>query len=1062
VTDRSPLGSARPVRVAILGGGCGGLAAAWRLTATPALRRRFEVTVYELGWQLGGKGASGRMPHPAGEAGRGQRIEEHGLHIWFGFYEHAFRMLRAAYEEAGLASGEGWWKVPFEKCNSVSLYERRDDDTWVRQSVALPARGGANHGPPTEHRRVTLGRALARTTRLLATGLRADLVGAAPRRGASAPAEGTTRGLAGTALILDQLADEIDRMQSPLTLDADDASGPLTRGRLRFAQPRARGAREAVVEPLVDRLLAHVRELQRAVAEEEITDRVRLWRGVLELVAASLAGIIRDDVLWRGFGALDEEDLRDWLRRHGAGAETLERSPVLRGLYDLTFAYRAGDKRQPSLAAGKGLQSLLMMINYEGAFMWRMRAGMGDVVFSPLYLALRKRGVRFEFFSRVTRLGLMPGRPIVDAIELSRDATVVAGADRYEPLRRIGDWWCWPATPDQGQLSDAEPRRQTLRRGSQFDDVVLAIPVGAQGEICGELTAANPRFKQMLEGAETVRTKALQVWLTRPIEELAARRGDDQPGLDPPATAYAEPFDTYCDMSHLLDAEGYDGVDGPKAVAYFCAVLPDFTDAVQAQRAVHSGAVEYLERRARVIWPGAFSEGAFDWNVVFDPLGRSGPARLEAQYLRANVEPTDRYVMTPAGSVDSRLDPDRSGFENLVLAGDWTHNGIDGGCVEAAVISGERAAEGLIARRAADRSPTLRGSRYVDYGALATAPGPLLCERARLYCFFVKTDRPRVQQLCDRALKQPTGGSLRYRVSRLAPVVLSFGVIAGLRSLHPDHAGRGSASEPEAAIWVPAIAQRLEGGRYVDDHLAIFMPYIWVDDPIAFASGREVYGFAKTQGWMRPLEDPRGHGEPPRRADEIPDPPEELALDVHGAAEYGPGAELGRERLITIRRRGARRGAPSDGPPRAFAEGAEMAPLIKHCLSELEPGFELGDGAAPRRSALQRRGSGARLRGSLLAELLADQAVRHVFLKQIRDAEHGELAALQQVVEARSSVTRGSLRWRSLRGSYELTMRSLESHPLEDELGLAPQQTIRLAFAAEFGFRMEPGVVRWP
>lgn len=97
-----------------------------------------------------------------------------------------------------------------------------------------------------------------------------------------------------------------------------------------------------------------------------------------------------------------------------------------------------------------------------------------------------------------------------------------------------------------------------------------------------------------------------------------------------------------------------------------------------------------------------------------------------------------------------------------------------------------------------------------------------------------------------------------------------------------------------------------------------------------------------------------------------------------------------------------------------------------------------------------------------MAEVLSDQAVRHVFLKQIRDAEFGELAALQQVVEARSSVTPDSLRWRRLRGPYELSVKLLASHPLEDELGLVPTQTIKLAFAAEFGFRMEPGVVRWP
>ena len=238
-------------------------------------------------------------------------------------------------------------------------------------------------------------------------------------------------------------------------------------------------------------------------------------------MAAALAGLVRDDVLWRGFGVLDDEDLREWLCRHGAAEETVARSPVLRGLYDLTFAYREGDKQRPSLAAGKGLQSLLLMINYEGSFMWRMRAGMGDVVFAPLYLALRQRGVRFEFFSRVSGLRLMPGRPVVDGIDLIREATVSGGPDRYEPIERIGDWWCWPSSPYLHQLSDLEPAPARLRRGVEFDDVVLAIPVGALGSICGELADADPRFAQMLRKSETVRTKAFQVWLTRSIEEPA-------------------------------------------------------------------------------------------------------------------------------------------------------------------------------------------------------------------------------------------------------------------------------------------------------------------------------------------------------------------------------------------------------------------------------------------------------------------------------------------------------------------------------------------------------------
>jgi uncharacterized protein with NAD-binding domain and iron-sulfur cluster len=891
--------------------------------------------------------------------------------------------------------------------------------------------------------------------------LRAEL-GIDGRRRGGAGADATDRSVVAAGEVLDQIAVEMDRSGSPLALGTDDVAQRITRGQALLGGRPLGVVGTAAFDQLVDALRANARDLRAGLRRPEISDRVRLWRGVLELVAASLAGIARDDVLWHGFSALDEEDLRDWLGRHGASEETLARSPVLRGLYDLTFAYRGGDKHQPSLAAGKGLQSLLMMINYEGSFMWRMRAGMGDVVFAPLYLALKERGVRFQFFSRITRLRLTPGRPMISGIELVREATVGAGAERYEPIKRIGGWWCWPAILDQEQLRDSEPHAQTLMRGVDFDHVVLAIPVGALSEICVELAEANPRFKQMLDGAETVRTKAFQVWLTRPIDALRAARTADS--LDPPTTAYAEPFDTYCDMSHLLEAEGYGAGDGPRGLAYFCAVLPDSPGDHEAEESVRAGALRYLEQKADAIWPAAFNGGQFDWSVVFDPLGREGPDRMAAQYFRANVAPTDRYVTTPAGSVDSRLDPERSGFENLVLAGDWTHNGIDGGCVEAAVISGERAAYALVAGSTRGKPGVQVRSAYVEYGALATAPGPLVCERARLYCFLVQTDRARVQRLCDRVLKQPTGGALRYRVPRLYPVILTFGTIAGLRSMHPAHAGRGSASEPEAAIWVPTIAQRFEAGQYVDDHLAIFMPYIWVDDPIAFASGREVYGFAKTQGWMRRLGDPRMPVEH-RVESGAPDPPAELVLDVYGAPEYDAGSELSRHRLITIRGpAGVRRGLPPDEYRDPHGEGVDLQSLVGYVISELDPTSAPQLGAAAHRSLerVQRRLGGFTSRVTTMSELLSEQVVRLVFLKQVRDAEHGDLAALQQVVEARSSVTPGSLRWRRLRGSYELSVNPLASHPLEDELGLRPDQTITLAFGAEFGFRMDAGTVRWP
>src|SRR3954453_7233232 len=106
-------------KVAVLGGGAGGITAAFELTATPELRERFEVTVYQLGWRNGGKGASGRKAAVAG------RIEGHGVHVWFGFYHNPFRVMRDAYEDLGRPSGTplASFEDAFHACNELVLFD---------------------------------------------------------------------------------------------------------------------------------------------------------------------------------------------------------------------------------------------------------------------------------------------------------------------------------------------------------------------------------------------------------------------------------------------------------------------------------------------------------------------------------------------------------------------------------------------------------------------------------------------------------------------------------------------------------------------------------------------------------------------------------------------------------------------------------------------------------------------------------------------------------------------------------------------------------------------------
>ena len=82
-----------PQKVAIIGGGCASISAAFELSR-PEHNGAFEVTVYQYGWRLGGKGASGR--------GFNGRIEEHGLHLWLGYYDNAFQLMRECYAEEGI------------------------------------------------------------------------------------------------------------------------------------------------------------------------------------------------------------------------------------------------------------------------------------------------------------------------------------------------------------------------------------------------------------------------------------------------------------------------------------------------------------------------------------------------------------------------------------------------------------------------------------------------------------------------------------------------------------------------------------------------------------------------------------------------------------------------------------------------------------------------------------------------------------------------------------------------------------------------------------------------
>ena len=79
------------IRVAILGGGIAALTAAFELTEQDPRKSRYDITLYTLGWRLGGKAAVGRDMTKHG------RAVEHGIHIWAGYYDNAFDIVKRLY-----------------------------------------------------------------------------------------------------------------------------------------------------------------------------------------------------------------------------------------------------------------------------------------------------------------------------------------------------------------------------------------------------------------------------------------------------------------------------------------------------------------------------------------------------------------------------------------------------------------------------------------------------------------------------------------------------------------------------------------------------------------------------------------------------------------------------------------------------------------------------------------------------------------------------------------------------------------------------------------------------
>lgn len=731
-------------KVVVLGGGAAACASAFYLAQQSD---RYEVHMYTLGWRLGGKCAAARSEAPS------ERIEEHGLHAFVGFYENVFRTVREVYETVDLPLARGVEPYDHDKGEGPLAAAFRG-----KLGVGLMDRHGAQW-------------------HYFETGQRFDgrIPGLVPKSEADElPGVGQV-----LLAVLERVRTEVDKMRS----QADSTHALVSTRQSRentWWRRLITWLRDLVgletEKPELGRLLDKFTDYGQQLLSERIGDMItkrspivrglaEVFGGLRSLVKRSFADEIEGDkevwftwsnldlILTVAIGILesgtvnaddlDDQDFREWLLSNGLDERNKDIAAVTM-VYNALFANEpapGGVGSQPTrpgnLACGVALRWFLLLgFGYKGFPAYDFRWSCPQTVFSPYYDALQKLGVKIHFFHEVTELqveGTTDATRTLCGVKMRRQARVKAGSSAYRPFlpaRRRRDpagLAPWPREPVWDQLNDEDAAAiregkinledawsgwegvedVELQQGRDFDICVLGLSLGALREPARALydascSTADPGWTALMQQTAVTRTASFQLWFDRKWDQVYSGPRRDL------LTGFAQPWPSLGEFSHVIEWEGWPAGNTPRFLTYHTgAMAPGHPlDEHPVSERTYPQDRQRKTTKAMKAWLREHYAGMFDKAATWDdflsalnaPAGVQGEARLDAQYFHAAVQPSDLYVLSQAGTMKCRLGQGESGYRHLFLCGDWTRTSMNSGCVEAATQSGMLAAK-VISKR---------------------------------------------------------------------------------------------------------------------------------------------------------------------------------------------------------------------------------------------------------------------------------------------------------------------------------------------------------------------------
>jgi hypothetical protein len=372
--------------------------------------------------------------------------------------------------------------------------------------------------------------------------------------------------------------------------------------------------------------------------------------------------------------------------------------------------------------------------------------------------------------------------------------------------------------------------------------------------------------------------------------------------------------------------------------------------------------------------------------------------------------------------------------------------------------------------------------------------------------FPLKSSISRLQDFCDGYLNfvDEREGSGHYFTPAIPFVYLQ---IVNYGKMSTESANLGWIAQNEVLFSVPLEWYRVEEGRLVFKDWALVCPFVFVDNDMSVATGREVYGWTKVKSWLDPIpslwtENPRS----PRRL---------LDLSTKVFPRLYAGESLVPRSLVEVHQN-----APASLSPTVLTKDELFNPLwsipraVRGSMALMNDAFELFAGLpilgyarsrnVPTMGRMMRRalrnmnsvlpwitrtevgardvdeggradGSGARVnvqtpnhRG-ITRPRRSRPYFNQITLKQFRDAAEPDLACYQAIVNSRICVDRyydmgmlGSLDvlMGDLSGGFQIRVHEYPGQPIVDALGLRPIAEIRNEHGAPVAI-LEPRLPFW-